>query len=279
MPPPADGRIGTEGARTQRILVTNDDGIMAPGLHALVLASTALAANVMVVAPRHDESGCGAAIGPLRPGGSESFEPVTLPGLEDVLAFRTDCTPALAVLSTCLAGGENSPDIVLSGVNAGLNVGLAVLHSGTVGAALTAANLGLPAIAVSLDAGRGPHWRTAAAVAVAAVRWLSANRLPVTLNINVPDVALEELAGVRAANLGRFARPQVVPSRARPLPDADLDSDAALVRRRFATVTVLHGLREAGYETGAAAASYVETTLSDNFGLPSPLVGGPRLRT
>lgn len=256
--------------RPQRILVTNDDGINAPGLLALAVAAAELDADMTVVAPAVDQSGSGAGIRPLLPGAGVAFRSVALPGLDGVPAFCVDCPPALAVLSACLGGGDRSPDLVLSGINKGLNLGVGVLHSGTVGAALTAANLGLPAVAVSLEAGPRPHWSTAAALAMTAARWLTRTRLPVVLNINVPDVALEDLAGVRSATLSRFAdvRWNVASAngaddRADPLAtDADPESDAALVRRRFATITVLHGLREAGHEIGGEAASFAEWSLS-----------------
>lgn len=255
--------------RPQRVLVTNDDGINAPGLLALAVAAAELDADMTVVAPAVDQSGSGAGIRPLLPGAGVAFRSVALPGLDDVPAFCVDCPPALAVLSACLGGGDRGPHMVLSGVNMGLNLGVGVLHSGTVGAALTAANLGLPAVAVSLEGGPRPHWRTATALAVTAARWLARTRLPVVLNVNVPDVALEDLAGVRSATLTRFSEVRWhVPQGDGPdlggesPVDADPDSDAALVRRRFATITVLHGLREAGHETGGEAARFAEWSLA-----------------
>ena len=256
--------------RPQRVLVTNDDGIMAPGLLALAVAAAELDADMTVVAPTDDQSGSGAAIRPLLPGAGVAFKSVALPGLGGVAAYCVDCPPALAVLSACLGGGDRSPDLVLSGINMGLNLGVGVLHSGTVGAALTAANLGLPAVAVSLEAGPRPHWGTAAALAVTAARWLTRTRLPVVLNINVPNVALGDLAGIRSATLTRFsdvrwnvASADSLDDGADPLAtDADPETDAALVRRRFATITVLHGLREAGHEIGGEAASFAEWSLS-----------------
>ncbi|MGI8807359.1 MAG: 5'/3'-nucleotidase SurE [Acidimicrobiales bacterium] len=242
--------------------MTNDDGVTSPGLHALAAAAGDLDAEVMVVAPSSDQSGTGAAIRPLHSSGTVAFESVTLPGLEAVLAYRVDCPPALAVLSAVLGSQELRPDLVLSGINIGLNLGVAVLHSGTVGAALTATNLGLPAVAVSIDAGRRPHWATAAAIAEAAARWLSATRLPVVLNINVPDVGVEDLAGVRSATLSRFRGARAESGTPDDILDLEPDSDAFLVRHGFATITVLHGLREAGHETGSDAASFVEDVVS-----------------
>ena len=283
MPPLAGVSSDACQPRPQRILVTNDDGIASPGLLALAVAASEMAADITVVAPCEDQSGAGAAIRPLLPGAGLAFRSVDLDGLDGVPAYCVDCPPALAVLSACLGSGDLRPHLVLSGVNIGLNLGVGVLHSGTVGAALTAANLGLPAVAVSLEAGSRPHWPTAAAVAVTAARWLTRTRLPVVLNVNVPDVALRDLAGVRSATLTRFsgARFNVAHTDGgtdgwEEAADADSASDAALVRRGFATITVLHGLREAGHETGGDAARFAEWSLSDGPSRPVVTAGGRR---
>lgn len=234
-----------------RILVTNDDGIAAPGLQALATAALGTGAEVVVIAPCDDVSGCGAAIGPTHLMDPVAFRGVRLPGFDRIVAYSCSGPPALAVVSAGLGLGLR-PDLVLAGVNRGLNLGAGVLHSGTVGAALTAANLGIPAIAVSLDAGRSPRWGAAAAVAAALVPWLLESRLPVALNLNVPNRTVEALEGVRAATLSRAGQLGLP---AGPAPAFEPDSDAALVRQGYATLTVLHGLREAGRETGDDAAA------------------------
>lgn len=221
-----------------KVLVTNDDGIDAPGLHALAAALVADGRDVVVVAPAHDMSGSGAAIGQVHLAGSIDARPVQLPGLDGVPAYALDGAPGLCVLAARLGGFGEPPDLVVSGINPGCNTGRAVLHSGTVGAALTAANFGVRGLAVSIDvvsrrfqeqggstvvsvAGgesatmevvdeaapppSGPrHWATAGAAAAAAVDWLVATPKGTVLNLNVPDRAPEDLAGARAATLAPF---------------------------------------------------------------------------
>ena len=160
-----------------KVLVTNDDGVASPGLHALVRALTGDGRDVEVAAPDRDMSGSGAAIGRIHLDEHIDAQPVELPGLAGVPAYAVDGPPGLCVLAARLGGFGPPPDVVVSGINPGCNTGRAVLHSGTVGAALTAANLGCRGLAVSIDVRPGPaadgstgprHWATAAQVAAAA---------------------------------------------------------------------------------------------------------------
>jgi 5'-nucleotidase len=134
-----------------KVLVTNDDGIDAPGLHALAQALFADGRDVVVVAPARDMSGSGAAIGQVHLDQSIDARRVELPGLRGVPAYALDGAPGLCVLAARLGGFGDPPDVVMSGINPGCNTGRAVLHSGTVGAALTAANFGVRGLAVSID--------------------------------------------------------------------------------------------------------------------------------
>jgi 5'-nucleotidase len=134
-----------------KVLVTNDDGIDAPGLHALVRALVAGGRDVVVVAPTRDMSGSGAAIGQVHLDQHIDARRVELPDLPDVPAYALDGAPGLCVLAARLGGFGDPPDVVVSGINPGCNTGRAVLHSGTVGAALTAANFGVRGLAVSID--------------------------------------------------------------------------------------------------------------------------------
>jgi 5'-nucleotidase len=134
-----------------RVLVTNDDGIDAPGLHALARALAEDGRDVVVVAPDCDMSGSGAAIGQVHLDQSIDARRVGLPGLDGVPAYALAGAPGLCVLAARLAGFGPPPDVVVSGINPGCNTGRAVLHSGTVGAALTAANFGVRGLAVSID--------------------------------------------------------------------------------------------------------------------------------
>ena len=117
--------------------------------------------------------------------------------------------PATAVYLACLGAFGERPDIVASGINPGANTGHLILHSGTVGAALTAAGLGVPALAVSIKwSETGYHWETAADIAVPALDWAAAGTAadgtPRLLNLNVPNRPLDEVLGVREATLAPY---------------------------------------------------------------------------
>jgi 5'-nucleotidase len=133
------------------VLVTNDDGVASPGLHALARALVDDGYDVIVVAPDREMSGSSAAIGQVHVEEGIDAERVALPGLDGVPAYAVAGPPGLCVLSARLGGFGDAPDLVVSGINPGANTGRAVLHSGTVGAALTAANFGCRGLAVSID--------------------------------------------------------------------------------------------------------------------------------
>ena len=148
----------------RRILVTNDDGIESAGLHALAAALVPLG-EVIVFAPSREYSGAGAAIGHLSDGIADVHE-VRRPELADVAAAYTfDGPPALAALLAVQGLFGAAPDVVVSGINPGWNVGRSVHFSGTIGAVLTAEQLGVPGVAVSQHSGGMQRWDTAARVA------------------------------------------------------------------------------------------------------------------
>jgi 5'-nucleotidase len=188
-----------------RILVTNDDGVDAPGIRALAAALVADGHDVVVVAPTTDRSGSGAAIGKLFDTEPPEIVHHVWPDLPGVEVHALDAPPATAVLAAKLGAFGDPPDLVASGINPGANTGHLVLHSGTVGAALTAAGLDIPALAVSLpwSTEHVYHWATAAAFAAAAVEWVAKPEggTPRVLNLNVPNVPLHEVNGVREAEL------------------------------------------------------------------------------
>ncbi len=181
------------------VLLTNDDGIAAPGIWeaARVLADFG---RVTVVAPASNYSGYGAALPPLR---SLSYYPYPWAAGHPAkgAAFSVAGTPATCV-HAALRGAFGGPfDLVVSGINKGANVGGDVFYSGTVGAALTAHLLGLPAIAISLDAGPAwfAHWDTAAwALDQVMQIWLD-SPTDTILNVNVPNVPTGSLAGTVVA--------------------------------------------------------------------------------
>lgn len=246
--------------RPVRVLITNDDGVEAPGLLALTEAVAAAGHDVLVVAPSGQRSGSGAAIGRLHRSGPIAWTEVTWPSLGGIPVHAIDTSPAAAVYAGVLGAFGPPPDAVASGINPGMNSGHLVLHSGTVGAALTAGMLGIPAVAVSIAWSEHPHWDTAGALVPPALDWLAT--IPgeaSVLNLNVPDVPLTQLRGVRAAGLAPFleqwsatTRPgelllEYVGRDASPPPGTDL----AVALDGYASVTLLHGV--ASSEPGGAA--------------------------
>ena len=252
-----------------RILVTNDDGIQAPGLLPLARAVAAAGHDVVAAAPLEDMSGSGAAIGRMHADETIDVEPVELEGLEGVPCFGVDGPPALAVMAARLGGFGDPPDVVVSGINPGPNTGRSVLHSGTVGAALTGANFGVSGLAVSMGVGEVYQWETAATLAVSALEWLLGRPKRTVLNLNVPNVPLADVRGVREATLAPFGtvRAALVESQGGGLQmelaehgmELPPDSDTALVRAGYAAVTALLGITAA--EGGAEVAALVERRL------------------
>ncbi len=195
-----------------RILVTNDDGVGAPGLAALTRAldTWATAAGdgpgtpheIIVVAPSSNFSGASAAVGSVTDRTTITYQRAVVEGAEGVEAYGLDAPPALSVIAGALGAVGPKPDLVLSGINHGVNVGRSVLHSGTVGAALTASQLGISALAVSLRVGAEPDpWESAADLAVALIPMLAAAPVRTVLNLNVPHLPPDEIRGVRWARV------------------------------------------------------------------------------
>lgn len=192
------------------VLVTNDDGIQSPGL--TVLAHSALAAGheVTVVAPHRQYSGASASLTAQETDGQLVFVRKRPPGLdESVRAFGVKAAPGLIGFVASFEAFGFRPDLVMSGVNLGANTGRAVLHSGTVGAALSAASHGIKGMAVSIASGDPQHWETARVVTDHALAWLTEHEIgDRVLNINVPDVAPDRLRGIRQATLASFGAVQ-----------------------------------------------------------------------
>lgn len=185
--------------RAARVLLTNDDGLNAPGLELLERLITPLAREVWVVAPEKEESGTGHAFSLHRPLRLREAGP---------RRFAVDGLPAdAAILALGEVMKDTPPDIVLSGVNRGANIGDDVNYSGTVGAAAEAALSGFPALSLSLDrAPRGDaKWATVESHLADTVQWLLAASWPkgIVLNVNFPDVEPNDVLGRRVTRLGR----------------------------------------------------------------------------
>ncbi len=178
-----------------RILLSNDDGVTAPGLKKLAEVMSELA-EIDVIAPDRNRSGASNSLtldNPFRPKKLEN-------GFISVEGTPTDC------VHLALTGYfENKPDIVVSGINDGANLGDDVLYSGTVAAAMEARILGISAVAVSLVDPTEYHFDTAAIIAKQIVEKLQKDPLPAAtiLNVNVPDIPIEEIRGFEVVRLGK----------------------------------------------------------------------------
>jgi 5'-nucleotidase len=182
------------------VLISNDDGVDAPGIHVLAKHLAALG-RVSVVAPDRDRSGASNSL--------TLDQPIRALRMEDG-RFRVAGTPTDCVHLALSGLLDDDPDIVVSGINNAGNLGDDVIYSGTVSAAMEGRFLGLPAIAVSLVSVDhvGEHYATAAEAVLRLVRRLVAQPLPADtiLNVNVPDRPWRELAGFEVTRLGRRHR-------------------------------------------------------------------------
>ena len=237
-----------------RALITNDDGIDSPGVRVLAQVAVAAGLDVTVAAPNGERSGTSAMMSALEEGGRLLVEDRKLDGLEDVPTLAVQATPAMIAFVGVHGGFGGRPDIVLSGINRGPNLGRAILHSGTVGAALTAASADINAMAFSLARDAAVHWNTAETVVARALEWYLPRAVPsVVINLNVPDRPLDQVQGLRAARLEAYGAAKVtigernqghVPVTFARLEQGTPDSDWTLVRDGWATVTAVHGISE-----------------------------------
>ena len=242
-----------------RALVTNDDGIDSPGLHLLARLAVEAGLEVTVAAPDQEYSGSGAALTVVHDHGRLALQERRLPGADGVRALAVQGSPAFIAFGRVRGAFGERPDLVLSGINRGPNTGSAVLHSGTVGAALTGTTHGLPGLAVSLagaaDRTAEHAWDTAEEATARVLRWVLAHPPgPVVVNVNVPDVPPDRLRGLCGARLSPFGAAQVDVAETgedfvtltfsevsdEPAPDTDV----ALLREGWATVTLLQAPSE-----------------------------------
>lgn len=177
-----------------KILLSNDDGYQAPGIICLA-EQLATLAEVTVVAPERDRSGASNSLtldNPIRARYLDN-------GFISVDGTPTDCVH-LAITGLL----ETEPDMVISGINAGANLGDDVIYSGTVAAAMEGRFLGLPAVAVSMASHKPDYFETAARAVLTLIEHLQHEPLPADtiLNVNVPDVPWEKLKGFQATRLG-----------------------------------------------------------------------------
>jgi 5'-nucleotidase len=248
-----------------KILISNDDGYMAEGIKALADAMATLG-ETTVVAPDRNRSGASNSLtleNPLRVSQLEN-------GYYRVEGTPTDCVH-LAITGLL----EEEPDMVVSGINAGANLGDDVLYSGTVAAAMEGRFLGLPAIAISLTSHQGTHYETAAWVAQQLVAKLKKSALPADtiLNVNVPDVPIDQITGFESTRLGHRHKAEPVirelDPRGRPMywigpageeQDAGPGTDFDAIRRNAVSITPLQ-IDLTRYDAIDTVANWLEDTL------------------
>jgi len=184
-----------------RVLVSNDDGVDAPGIQVLAAGLREAGHEVLVVAPDRDRSGASNSL---------TLDMPVRVVKQDDSTWRVYGTPTDCVHVAISGMLDVEPDIVVSGINNTANLGDDVIYSGTVAAAMEGRFLGLPAVAMSLATAdhKGRHYETAARVAVEIVARLRNDPLPADtiLNINVPDVAWDEVEGFEVTRLGNRHR-------------------------------------------------------------------------
>ena len=231
------------------ILISNDDGIDAPGIYALATELKKVA-EVTVVAPDKQQSAVGHAITmnyPLR------AIPFTKNG--EFFGYAVDGTPADAVKLGVKFLMKRKPDLLISGINHGSNTAINIIYSGTVSAATEGTILGIPSIAVSLTTYQEPDFSYAVKVASRLAVVVAEKGLPsgTLLNVNVPAVSENEIRGVLLTKQGKSTWDDTFDVRRDPanreyfwltgkmnITDTDLDSDQIAIMNRYVSVTPIH---------------------------------------
>jgi 5'-nucleotidase len=246
-----------DGPATMSVVVTNDDGIDSPGLHRLAAAAAGTGRSVLVAAPDYEASGASASMAAVGVGDRIAIERRALPGLDGITGYAVRAAPAFIAFAAAQGGFGERPGLLLSGINRGANTGRAVLHSGTVGAALTAAMHRIPTAAFSLDClpDGEQYWDTAAVVARQIIGVLGSISPGLALNVNVPNVPLADLRGIRYAQLADFGAVQIQITAApqehleltmfAPPEPPQPDSDSAALAAGYASVTAVQAICEA----------------------------------
>lgn len=232
-----------------QILISNDDGVEAPGIRALN-EGLADMADCIVVAPDRDRSGASNSL--------TLESPIRAKQVADNI-IQVGGTPTDCVHLALTGLLENEPDMVISGINAGANVGDDVLYSGTVAAAMEGRFLGLPSIAISLasidDSSTLTHYKTAVQVARFLIKRLNHAPFPANtiLNVNVPDCPWDQVKGIQSTRLGHRHKAEPVIKSADPRgraiywvgpPGAEQDAgegtDFHALKNGYVSVTPLH---------------------------------------
>jgi 5'-nucleotidase len=232
-----------------QILVTNDDGILAPGLWALVAELKSIA-RVVVVAPDREQSASGTAVSLRQPLRVQKISPV-VSGVEAYSVEGTPCDSVILALGKLIKDDVN---LVVSGINQGHNLGDDILISGTVGAALQGYLRGLPAVAISVAATDNSSWENAARLAKLLAEKIITGNLPadIFLNINLPDLPLVDIKGIKIAQPAHKTHIDTVEEghdgrrkyywlvRQKQDNNADENTDIQVLENGFISLTALH---------------------------------------
>lgn len=238
-------------APTPMILLTNDDGVHDPGLPVLRRALAVLG-KVVVFAPDHNWSAAGHTKTMHKP-----LRVAEVRLADGSLALTTSGTPSDCVGLALLGLIPARPDLVVSGINDGPNLGADITYSGTVASAMEAAINDIPAIAASLDWGQDRDLELAADLTAMLAARVLANGLPsqTFLNLNIPSLPRARLRGLRVTRLGQRVYRDVLIERTDPrgqpyywiggeaptgLPDPDVDTDIGALAEGYASVTPLN---------------------------------------
>ena len=256
-----------------RILITNDDGINAPGITALTRATSRWIERcpegeireAIIVAPDKNYSGMSSAVGDVFDNPSVKYKKQKIEGADNIQGYALDAPPALCAILGAVGSFNFQPDLILSGINAGANVGRSVLHSGTVGAILTGAQLGLSGLAVSTNWGENVSYEPAADIAIEVLEVMLQAPQRTLMNLNVPNLPKNEIKGIKR---GRISTAGIVKSAksgtggplddegelklrlgaATPelgdVSDESADEDGALIAAGYASLTPLRGPHE-----------------------------------
>jgi 5'-nucleotidase len=232
-----------------KILVSNDDGIDSLGISVLVKSLKEIA-DVTVVAPQYEQSAVGHAITmkiPLR------VTPYFKNG--DFFGYAVDGTPADCVKMGIRNIMKEPPDLVISGINNGSNTAINIIYSGTVSAAREAAIMDVPSFAISVTNHMPKNFSYAAKLAKTLAIKMMNNKLPLgtMLNVNVPDVPEQEIAGIFLTKQGKSKWDDIYEERKDPYGrgyfwltgklldvDTDTDIDQAAISKNFVSITPIH---------------------------------------